>query len=412
MKKLVCLVVAFVGVCLFIACSGDEGIIESITPYTPKGSEIATTLPSTEVYVQGACISSGVDTRLDWPVTRDYSWGDLKWPSVNTAEGTEVARFTIRIDGTIPGWLNEKASKYWGGNNAPNLGKIATGYAYGTYDDRGLDYYQRDKKTGNNVGMFRYVYDEKGLATQNAIVQVPDIPALLTFLRDKETGETDNKVALQAAIDGLKNNELKVLWYVVKEVGMQYGWHVNGILTKNEVEIVSDVQDPEVVQEVNSEVEEGGLEDTDPFDVIPNNVEVDIHLQEHSDWNQIKTSIHIRAHAGEVTINLPLAKDNVIEQDDFDIRVYDYYFKEYNTVKTQVTHNDSGITIKISGVTDDMVDELKEAYGDGLTIEVNSYCKKLDGVWEELKNSTVATEKDCTVKGQITSAYTAEKKEL
>ena len=405
MKKLVFLFVAFISISLVIACSGDEGLVKTVSPYNNPNALVK--LPSTKVFVQGACISN-TNTRIwEEATTRDYSYGDLRWPSVNTDEGWEAARFSIRIDGTIPGWLNESSSKYWGGFEGPNIGKIATGYGYGRYDDRGFDYTKRDTKTGENVGMFRYVYDESGVATQSAIVEAPDVATFLTYWRDKEKSETTNKQNLQAAIDGLTNNETKVLWYVVKEVGMQYGWHVNGILTKVENESVGDVEDTEVVNEVNSEVEEGGLEDTDPLEVIPDNVEVDIHLQEHQDWNEIKVSTHIRTDAGSVTINLPLSYSNIIEQDDFSIRVYDYYYMEYE-VSHEVKHDENGITITISDIDPDLINSLKEQYGDGLTIEVHSYCTQLEGVWEELKRSTVRTGNSCTIEGQITSAYSSD----
>jgi len=410
MRKNVYLVVAIVSIALFAACSnGDELLVRSVTPLEVDTPEVSSAdLPATRVFVQGAHIS-GTDTKSELATTRGYSYGGLTWPSVNVAEGWEVARFTIRIDGTLPGWLNQDAAKYWGGHEGPNLGKVWTGYSYGTYDDRGLDYYQKDKKTGYNTGMFRYVYDESGVATMNAIKEAPDVKGILTYWLNKETSETANKKALQSAIDDLNNNKTRILWYVVKEVGMQYGWHVNGILTKINVETVNEVADPDVTEEVAAEVEAGNLVDTDPFDVVPNNVEVDIHLQEHQDWNEIKTSTHIRSHAGKVTINLPLTESNIIEQDDFNIRVYDYYYKEYENVKTKITHDNKGVTIEISGIEDDMIDEMKASYGDGLTVEVHSYCKQIEGVWEELKKSKVVTEKTCDVKGQITTAYSDDK---
>jgi|GEM_PF-272153 len=411
MNRIVYLVVSIVSIAMFTACSnGDELLTRTVTPLEVNTPNVSTTdLPATKVFVQGAHLS-GVDTRSDGATTRAYSYGDLTWPSVNIAEGWEVARFTIRIDGTLPGWLNQDAAKYWGGHEGPNLGKVWTGYAYGTYDDRGLDYYKKDTKTGNNIGMFRYVYDESGIATQSAIKEAPDVATFLTYWLNKEKSETTaNYKALKAAIDGLNNNETKVLWYVVKEVGMQYGWHVNGVLTNNDVENVNDVEDPDVTEEVNAEVEAGNLVDTDPLAVVPNNVEVDIHLQEHKDWNEIKTSAHIRSHSGTVTINLPLTESNIIEQDDFNIRVYDYYYKEYENVKTKITHDNKGVTIEISGIQDDMIDELKANFGDGLTVEVHSYCKQIEGVWEELKKSKVVTEKTSDVKGQITTAYSGDK---
>ena len=408
MKKIHIFISFFIAFSMFIACSGDDGLLtRSLTPYKGAAQQQTTTevLPATKVFIQGQHMQ-GSDTRS--MATTRYSWDGLSFPSVNTEEGWEAARFSIRIDGTIPGWLNESSAKYWGGYQGPNLGKVATGYTYDRYDDRGFDYYKKDTKTGENVGLFRYVYDEAGIATQDAIIQAPDVATFLAYWRDKENGETPNKLALQAAIDGLNNNELKVLWYVVKEVGAQYSWHVNGILTTNDVENVLDVTDPEVTDSIHQEVEEGNLVDTDPLASIPNNVEVDIHLQEHQDWNEIKVSTHIRTDAGSVTINLPLHYDNIVEQDDFAVRYYDYYLTEYELTPL-VTHDEHGVTISINNINPDLIKYLKENYGDGLTVEVHSYAKQLDNVWNELKNSTVTTGNACTLKGQITTAYSDDK---
>ena len=138
-------------------------------------------------------------------------------------------------------------------------------------------------------------------------------------------------------------------------------------------------------------------------------MELDIHQQEHTDWNEIKTSVHIRSAAESVTINLPISKENIIEADDFDIRVYDHYFTEFESVKVAITHDEKGFTFVISGFTEELINGMKSSFGDGLTIEIHSYCSKSDGVWEELKKSTVKTTKPCTVRGQITSAINAGK---
>ena len=176
-----------------------------------------------------------------------------------------------------------------------------------------------------------------------------------------------------------------VLWYVVKEVGMKNGWHVNGVIAENEPEKPGKVA---------------------------NNVEIDIHQQEHANWNEIKTSVHVRTDAEFVKINIPLSKEDIIEQDDFDIRVYDYYCKTYESLQTKITHDEKGVTIQITNINPDMIKELKESIKDGLTIEVHTYCLKAEGVWEELKKSKVTTGKPCTLKGQVTNAFNNERVEL
>ena len=94
--------------------------------------------------------------------------------------------------------------------------------------------------------------------------------------------------------------------------------------------------------------------------------------------------------------------DDILEADDFDIRVYNFYYKDYTPIKHTVTHNANGITIEITDIPADMIAQMKADFGDGLTIEVHSYCTK--DVWEDLKKSYVKTGKPVEVDGQIHTA--------
>jgi len=351
-------------------------------------------LPSTDVFVQGSLLG-------DFE-TRSHGYGDA-WPKVNAEEGWEAARFSIRIDGKIPGVINQPSNKYWGGFSGPNLGKVTIDYPYGHYDDRGFDYYKVDKATGENTGMFRYVFDSDGIVTESAIIEKPDMREVLTLLRDNSTNAKE-----RAMLDEVLSSSepLKIIWYVVKEVGMKNGWHVNGVLTHDTVKSVVDI--PGINEEIEKDVKEYQFEesDNDPTKV-KDNIEVDIHLQEHKDWNEIKTSIHIREYAGSIKVNIPLDYEYIVEQDDFDIRVYSYYYKQYEVIPV-IEHNDKGITITINGIDEEFINTLKAKYGDGLTVEVHSYCTVIDEAWTDIKRSTVVTEYDANVEGQITSAYKPE----
>lgn len=357
----------FVATCLplMIACTENENV---------ETNEVSENLPSTEVFTQGLLLEPELATRAAY-----------QWP-LHSDEGWETARFSIRVDGTIPDHTDKSSALYWGrfaGGN--NKGKIWTIFPFDYYDDRGLDYYKKDKKTGENTGLFRYVYDAEGLRTQLPIMEYPLVEDILTD--ELETNKKADEIAMinELLAKGSDYLNSHVLWYVVKEVGMQYGWHVNGVFVDYEM------TRPQV-----------------DASRVPDNVEVDIHQQEHQDWNEIKTSVHIRTDAESVTINLPISEENIIEQDDFDIRVYNFYFKEY-IIKHQITHDAQGITIQIYDIPAELINQMKAQFGDGLTVEVHSYCRKAEGVWEELKKSTVATGKACTLKGQVTSAFTDEK---
>lgn len=381
---------------LLMACSKDN-YDENVTVQTPA----APTMPSTEIFVQGGVVdavslenlsaSNSINGTRAGIEGRDYN----KWPYVNKEEGWETARFSIRADGKIVGVSDQSSSLYFGrsaGKMGKNRGAVHTMYPYGRYNDRDLDYYQKDKKTGENIGLFRYVYDETGMKTQAAI---EDAPLVIDILDDEKTdleaaiAKGQNVAKNQASLDkvnalmakGSDYLEKHVLWYVVKEVGMRYGWHINGVIADHEVEKY--VVDPTKVDD---------------------NVEIDIHQQKHNDWCEIKTSVHVRSDIESIKINLPIREDNILEQDDFAIRVYDFYYKEY-VIKHTVTHNADGITIEISDIPASLIEELKAKYGDGLTVEIHSYCKREDEVWDDLKNSTVISMgKECELKGQITSA--------
>ena len=351
-------------------------------------------LPQTEVFFQGQKLFYNGETRPEESRARIKIMnpaGGLAWPK-HTDEGWESARFSIRADGTIPDFYDKNSAYYYGrpagkaGVSSHNVGKVASMYNYAHYNDRDLDYY-KGQKLGTNIGMFRYIYDTEGKKTQPVILEAPSVVDILADeVEDLEAEIAANKnvaknTATLADVNALLDKgadylDSHVLWYVVKEVNNIYRWHVNGV--------IRDVETPEYV-----------------IDPIPDNVEVDVHQQVHKDWNEIKTSIHGRTDASSVKVILPLKEEDVLENDDFDIRVYDVYYKEY-TVKHNITHDAKGITIEITDIPATMIDEMKSTFGDGITIEVHSYVTK--DVWDELKNSRVQTGKPCIVEGQVTSA--------
>lgn len=383
----------------FVGCNNDGG--EFIPPVNNEELK-----PQTEVFFQGQKLFS-TDEEVPSAEARAARIkiinpaGGLAWPK-HTDDGWESARFSIRADGTIPDFYDKSSAYYYGrpagksGVTSHNIGKVSNIYNYPLYNDRDLDYYKVDKKTGNNIGLFRYVYDEKGLKTQPVILEAPSVVEILAD--EKEDLEADiaaGKNVTSNTKNLAKVNELlakgadyldsHVLWYVVKEVGGQYRWHVNGV--------IRDVETPEYV-----------------IDPIPSNVEVDVHQQVHKDWYEIKTSIHVRTDCETVKVVMPLKEEDILEKDDFDIRVYDFYYKEYTPVEHKITHDANGITIEITNIPADMIQQMRKDFGDGITIEVHSYCT--GDVWEELKDSRVRTGKPCIVVGQVSSALNGEEEKI
>lgn len=157
-------------------------------------------------------------------------------------------------------------------------------------------------------------------------------------------------------------------------------------------------------------------------------VEFDVHQQMHTDWNEIKTSIHIRDTVN-ARIFIPMPEAQQILQDDFALRVetqysnislticdYEYHFN------LQIEHQQEGIEISV--VSQDM-NELKNclkaaraAYGDGITFEIHSYVRPEitpDQIWSWLKTTEccqtsksgkpVSGQYVTYTFGQVTSAY-------
>ncbi len=380
---------------IFNSCTNNDSELTPATETTDNNDK-----PATEIFVQGQRLSETVQTKNVTTQARSQVRVNIpeepqtytKYPYANESEGWEVARFSIRVDGTIPGYIDQSSTLYYGrpvGKQGKNRGRVSSGYPYGRYNDRDYDYTKVSQKTGNNVGLFRYVLDTNGMKTQLSILEQPSVADILQDEIDdnkKNLNKAYEWMAIEAANPGYLDKH--VLWYVVKEVAGKSQWHVNGVIVDYEV----------------ADAKSG-------IGTLPDEVELDIHQQIHKDWNEIKTSVHIRSACESIKINIPLKYEDIVEQDDFAIRVYDFYYKEYEVTPT-ITHNAQGITIEINNIPGTLINELWSNYGDGLTIEVHSYCTRED-IWEDLSKSKVTKlGKPCTVKGQITTAYDPEKKQL
>ena len=208
---------------------------------------------------------------------------------------------------------------------------------------------------------------------------------------NKKVAENTWKLGIVDSLLALGEEHLNshVAWYVVKEVGGKGLWHVNGVLVDTVV---------------------GKPDNT------PDNVEIDIHQQQHLEWSEIKTSVHIRADVDSIEINIPLSIDEMVEQDDFDIRIFKDYISsdatDFSDAEIKITHNDKGITIVIRKIDFEAIKKYKSKFGDGLTVEIFSYTTSdnTSKVWDEIKKSRVVSiGKSCTVQGQITSAYYGDK---
>ena len=161
-------------------------------------------------------------------------------------------------------------------------------------------------------------------------------------------------------------------------------------------------------------------------------VEFDIHQQEHKDWNEIKTSIHVRDTAA-VHVFLPIPIESQAVSDDFDIRTGDAYKyvenfeakfefagKEFS-FPVEINHTATGIDILIDCTPAEAKEALKLARGvfdDGITFEIHSYVNPdvaTEQIWNWLKTVKLPSTKTSQwpqdgdisthVRGQVSSAY-------
>ena len=132
MKKIVLILSC---VAMLASCGDSYNIIEE--------SKQNNDLPKTRVYALGQSLEN-VGTKSAYPI----------WP-YDSHEGWEVARFSLRADNTAPDFYDHSSTLYFGrkpGKDGNNRGRVYTGYPYGHYNDRDLDYTKVDKKTGNKIG--------------------------------------------------------------------------------------------------------------------------------------------------------------------------------------------------------------------------------------------------------------------
>lgn len=160
-------------------------------------------------------------------------------------------------------------------------------------------------------------------------------------------------------------------------------------------------------------------------------VEFDIHQQEHNEWNEIKTTIHLKDSVN-VRLLIPISCEYIAVPDDFDIRAgLDYTaiterkIVEFTVagqqfeVEVLINHIKEGIEILIEGT------ECKEAlkvaravYDDGLTFEIHNYVYNVvddETIWSWLKTTESPQTSyskwpqggDCCTHtfGQVSSAY-------
>lgn len=317
-------------------------------------------------------------------------------------DGRYHVYYFVRIDNNIPGEdeINLPADQYFP-RTSGNKSLISDA-------NHGFIEANADWKVCKNFS--KYIWSPDGSAIQSIIVEEPSIEQLLKADKGHNPdGSADN-------FDGLLANkdELHFLWYACKKQDADHVWHIDGILTSKDR---TDISQTKYGQEITDNYNGKGMT-PDYGDVKrKGHVEIDVHQQEHKDWNEIKTSIHLRDTVA-TEVFLPIGYQELA--DDFDIRVgedYEYVTETLNTKVTigeetfdivaSITHEEGGIRIHIEP-NKAALKAARERYDDGITFEVHSYVTPEvtpSVIWDALKGTTYSVTPYTSVFGQITSAF-------
>lgn len=312
-------------------------------------------------------------------------------------DGKYLVYYYIRIDGNIPGEGDNhfKSSDYFPRTKAlkTRICDLNHGYVAANVDWKSC------------ASFSKYIYSKDGSAVKSIIVEEPTIEQLLAANQgagDDMNGYLEHK------------DDLHFIWYVCKKQDSDHLWHIDGVLTTKDR---NTIEETDYGKEIIENYGKKGMAD-DKGDVKRKaSVEVDVHQQEHKDWNEIKTSIHLR---DTVTAEVFLPIEYQELADDFDIRAgkdFKYITEIKNTqitiggntydLQVSITHEVGGIRIIVQPNKEALIAARKE-YDDGLTFEVHSYVTPgvpTDTIWEKLKKTTCKVSPYTKLYGQITSAY-------
>lgn len=353
-----------------------------------KNQPEATNIKASEVFVY----SGGNQLRAPRTAT-------AKEPGFNIPDnGKYRVYYYIRIDGNIPGEdeVNLPAKAYFPRTAAGKTMVCAlnSGYVNANAEWRSCSKFSK------------YLYSTDGTAVESVIVSQPTLQDLI----DANQGVGDD---FKGYIEN--QDQLHFLWYACKKQDADLCWHIDGILTSKDR---TDISETDYGEEIKDNYKKNGMESDEGDAEHKGFVEFDIHQQEHKDWNEIKTSIHL--HDTVTTeVFLPIGYQQLA--DDFDIRVgrdYEYVTEMAHcqieiegvqyTLECSIEHEQGGIRITIQP-DKEALKAAYRAYGDGLTFEVHTYTATAipnEVIWDMLMLSTCTTKPYTHVFGQVTSAYT------
>lgn len=366
---------------LFTACSNTDDL--NHTDFAQNNA------PSTEVYMGVNALNN-----LEKINTTTRATENLLSPVVN------VAYFNVKVD--------------------PRLGYVTPANSYLSAVRNGKAYTDCPYITINKGNDYTYLLSTDGSAMHTLIAAGDTATARIQKMVAKYYQRT-NPIS-----PTVNENNIHVIWYLAKD--MNNGFHIDGLLTdKADIKEACDACKDEGYREITfgengAQLTYGQLMDYFP---VNHNIKpfskalgVDIHQQEHQNWGEIKTSIHLK-EAKDVKIFIPVSSAYTVENVDTNevVRYFEKYFEvqDYDRaigaqVDVKVTRQDNGVTIYVTGVTTELLKALERRYNDGFTVEVHTFYTLTEAtkptVWQAIKKAQINY--DGNISGQITSAYYAD----
>lgn len=405
---------------MLAACSGSDDVTSGGGPITDP--TVPETIPETQLFAgitndkaeNGGLVSVSAATRA------------TETTSILPNAITTKAYFSIRVDGYLnqsntAGSAIDMNKDYY---PLPATGSVPqlennTGYVYTQYPT--LPATEAQYKADRSKQMEAYVFSTDGSATGNIIIKAPTMEQVLAA-RVTEAQPLINLDYTKMPADVDKDN-LHIIWYVVKKISIgDKLWHVDGVLTdKKDIREVMRRTPAMDFWEVKVDANDNTGLENDIFDKdnvtysMPEGVEVDVHQQEHQDWGEIKTSIHIKT-AEDVKVTIPVSEKLLVDNPDLlnDVRVRTFEMPvelenlnaKYSTnVACKVERDANGVYISVTGMTPIVLKAIEDQYADGLIFEIHTFTsfKDINTVWIQMAGTKVDSK--AKVSGQVTSAY-------
>lgn len=341
--------------------------------------------------------------------------------SIGTKAGNQTATPEITPE------QREYIINYFANNADKDLGKTAIPFK----NFRVLNVIKgKDKTTGKGLGMNHLFVDYDpalGNANPKYIHGNVDTKEVYADIKDKNAIFSYFCTDGEGSGNNVKDKYIVLMIDGVYYIGFDYEYYDKKTKTWHSDDVYTDW-----ILRITENTPEVDPTDPEQPETVDGEVEFDVHQQEHKDWKEVKTSIHIRATV-DAKIIIPIPAEYQAQADDFAIRAgveYEYITKQVKIgdktydINFDVEHAAEGIIITVgTSEASEAINAALQLYEDGITFEVHTYAinditdEQLWGYLKQTKclQTKIDTDADftdvqaCNVRGQVTSAFFPEK---